>query len=251
MCFDIQTVLESQLKRAKKLGNEDWIKELDEELDIYKDFPYYHVSGFSHPKLIIYTQDEPYKPVAATWGLVPFWVKNEEQKNKLWNGTLNARGETLFDKASFKNSAKNKRCLLQIDGFYEHHHYKGKTYPFYIYRKDKQALTLAGLWDNWLNRDTDEIMKTFTIVTTKGNDLLTKIHNNPKLKEPRMPFLLSDDLANDWLNPNENKDDITNLIQPYPNDELVAYTVRRLRGKTYLGNVKTISERFEYADLEF
>jgi len=80
MCFDIHTVLVSQFKRAKKLGNEDWIKELDEELDIYKDFPYYHVSGFSHPKLIIYTQDEPYKPVAATWGLVPFWVKNEEQK---------------------------------------------------------------------------------------------------------------------------------------------------------------------------
>jgi len=212
MCFDIQTVLESQLKRAKKFGNEDWIKELDEELDIYKDFPYYHASGFTHPKLIIYTQDEPYKPVAATWGLVPFWVKSEEQKNKFWNGTLNARSESLFDKASFKNSAKNKRCLLQIDGFYEHHHYKGKTYPFYISRKDKQALTLAGLWDNWLNKDTGEFIKSFTIVTTKGNDLLTKIHNNPKQKEPRMPFLLTDTLANDWLSPNENKDDITNLI---------------------------------------
>tara|TARA_R110001583_G_scaffold165427_2_gene318118 strand:- start:184 stop:384 length:201 start_codon:yes stop_codon:yes gene_type:complete len=66
-----------------------------------------------------------------------------------------------------------------------------------------------------------------------------------------MPFLLTDDLADDWLNPNENKDDITSLIQPYTADELTAHTVRRLRGKAYPGNVKTISEPFEYADLEF
>ncbi len=251
MCFDIQTVLETQLKRAKKLGNADWIKELDKDLDIYRDFPKYHASGFTHPKLIIYTQDEPYKPVAATWGLIPFWVKSEDQKNKLWNGTLNARGETLFEKPSFKNSAKNKRCLLQIDGFYEHHHYKGKTYPFFIRREDMEPMTLAGLWDNWLNRDTGEIIKSFTIVTTKANELLSKIHNNPKLKEPRMPFLLTDDLANEWLTPNENKDDITNLIQPYPSNELAAHTVRRLRGKEYMGNLKEISDPFEYADLEF
>ena len=251
MCFDIQAVLETQLKRAKKLSDQDWVKELDTELDIYKDYPLFHVSGFSHPKLIIYTQDEPYKPVAATWGLIPFWVKNEDQKNKLWNGTLNARGETLFNKASFKNSAKNKRCLLQIDGFYEHHHYKGKTYPFFITKKDKEPLTLAGLWDKWLNRDTGEVFKTFTIVTTKGNDLLAKIHNNPKLKEPRMPFLLSDDLANEWLSPNESKDQITQIIQPYPTNELTAHTVRRLRGKEYPGNIKEISEPFEYTDLEF
>jgi len=175
----------------------------------------------------------------------------KSKKNKLWNGTLNARGETLFDKASFKNSAKNKRCLLQIDGFYEHHHYKGKTYPFFITRKDKLPLTLAGLWVNWLNKDTGETIKSFTIVTTKANDLLTKIHNNPKLKEPRMPFLLSDDLADDWLSTNENKDEITSLIQPYTVNELTAHTVRRLRGKADPGNVKEISDPFEYADLEF
>jgi len=251
MCFDIQTVLETQLKRAKKIDNTDWIKELDEELDIYRDFPHYHVSGFTHPKLIIYTQNEPFKPVLATWGLVPFWVKSEDQKNKLLNGTLNARGETLFDKASFKTSAKNKRCLLQINGFYEHHHFNGKTYPFFITRKDKQPLTLAGLWDNWLNRNTGEVIRSFTIVTTKANELLSKIHNNPKLKEPRMPFLLSGELANEWLNPSENKDEITSLIQPYPTHELTAHTVRRLRGKEYLGNIKEISEPFEYAELEF
>jgi putative SOS response-associated peptidase YedK len=93
-------------------------------------------------------------------------------------------------------------------------------------------------------------MKSFTLVTTKGNELLTRIHNNPKLKEPRMPFLLSDDLADYWLSSNENKDDITSLIQPYPTHELTTHTVRRLRGKEYMGKLKEISEPFEYANLE-
>jgi len=40
------------------------------------------------------------------------------------------------------------------------------------------------------------------------------------------------------------------LIREYPDEELEAYTVRRLRGKEYLGNVEEVSAPFEYPELK-
>ena len=42
---------------------------------------------------------------------------------------------------------------------------------------------------------------------------------------------------------------IQELIREYPDEELDAYTVRRLRGKEYLGNVAEVSVHFEYEEL--
>ncbi len=252
MCYDIQASLEAQLKRAKHYGNEKAIKDIEEKLVPITDLPLYHTQGQSHKKLFVYTDEDPKKPTVSTWGLVPSWVKDNEQLKKFWNNTLNARGETIFEKPSFRNSAKNKRCLIYVDGFYEHHHFDKKTYPFYIYREDKEPMILAGLWNEWTDKETGEILNTFSIVTTEGNTLLSKIHNNPKLKGPRMPVILPDEIADDWLKPiNDELDQktIEELIQPYPNDELEYHTVDRLRGKAYLGNKKGISDKFEYPEL--
>jgi putative SOS response-associated peptidase YedK len=204
--------------------------------------------------LLIYTDRSLNFPEVATWGLVPHWVKGDEQRKKLWNQTLNARGETIFEKPSFRNAAKNNRCIVYVDGFYEHHHFGGKTYPFYIHRKDLEPLALAGLWSEWTDNGTGGSINTFTIVTTEGNPLLAKIHNNPKLKGPRMPFILPLELEDKWLIHIDDEVDqksIEELIQSYPEEELTAHTVTRLRGKEYIGNVKEVSDSFEYEELEF
>ena len=141
MCYDIKTSLETQLKRAKRFNDEQAIREIEEKLLPYLDLPLYHASGYSHPSLLIYTNDSPHIPIIASWGLVPHWVKDNTQRKKIWNNTLNARGETIFEKPSFRESARSKRCLIYVDGFYEHHHFKGKTYPFLIKRKDTATAT--------------------------------------------------------------------------------------------------------------
>ncbi|MEM0516890.1 MULTISPECIES: SOS response-associated peptidase [Aequorivita] len=254
MCYDIKASLESQLKRAKRKGDAPAIEEILEKLVPLTDLPLFHVSGFSHPELFIYTNESPEFPTVATWGLVPHWVKSEADIKKQWNNTLNARGETIFKKPSFRTSAVNNRCLIYVDGFYEHHHFKGNTYPFYIFRKDKQPMALAGLWSEWRNPDTGGILKSFSIVTTSGNALLSKIHNNPKLKASRMPVILPTELEDNWLKPiNDELDikEIQNLILEYPDDELDAHTVSKLRGKEYQGNVKSISDKVNYSELKF
>ncbi|WP_179346555.1 SOS response-associated peptidase [Winogradskyella ursingii] len=254
MCYDIKASYEAQLNRAKRKGDLIAVEEIMEQLIPFTDLPLHHVSGFSHPELLIYTDDSPEFPIVATWGLVPQWVKDEEQMKKFWNNTLNARGETIFEKPSFRQSAKSNRCIIYIDGFYEHHHFNKKTYPFFIQRKDEKPIALAGLWSEWENPETKGKMNTFSIVTTEGNSLMDKIHNNPKIKGPRMPLILLDQLEDQWLNPVEDdldKKKIQELIRSYPEDELKAHTVSKLRGKEYIGNKKEISDKVEYAELKF
>lgn len=253
MCYDIKASLEAQLKRALRDGDENAIDEITERLAPLTDLPLYHASGFSHPELLIYTDESPSFPEVATWGLVPHWVEDNAQQKKIWNNTLNARGETIFSKPSFEAAARDHRCIIFVDGFYEHHHYKNKTYPFFIHRKDGEPIAFAGLYSDYHNEE-GGIMKTFSIVTTTGNPLLAKIHNNPKLEGPRMPLILDLEAEDLWLQKLDNdvvKDSITELIKEYPAEKLTAHTVGRLRGKEYLGNVEHISEEVVYPELEF
>lgn len=254
MCYDIKASLEAQLTRAQREQDYQAIEEIMEKLIPLTDLPIHHVSGFSHPELLIYTDRSPNFPEVATWGLVPHWVRDHNQLKKIWNNTLNARGETIFEKPSFRKSARNNRCIIYVDGFYEHHHFEGKTYPFYVHRKNKDPIALAGLWSEWTDEESGGIINTFTIVTTKGNPLLAKIHNNPKLNEPRMPLILPTELEDKWLLHLDDELDqkaIEELIQSYPEEELTAHTVTRLRGKEYIGNVEEVSEPFEYRELVF
>ncbi|RZT00193.1 SOS response-associated peptidase [Aquimarina brevivitae] len=254
MCYDVKASLQAQLKRAKHYNNQQAIDQIEQQLVPLTDLPVHHRQGHSHPRLLVYTNEAPEYPVVSQWGLIPFWSKSLEDGKKFWNNTLNARGETIFEKPSFRDAAKYKRCLVYLDGFYEHHHYKGKTYPFYIYRKDQEPMALAGLWSEYVDKETGELLHTFSIVTTTGNELLTKIHNNPKLKEPRMPVILPDQLADQWLLEYQDalgQKALEELLQPYPSEELEAYTVDRLRGKEYMGNQEEITEKVTYEELVF
>ena len=252
MCYDIKASLESQLRRAEFLSDEAMIEELREKLTPFVENKLYHASGYAHPKTLIYTDKAPFVPVVSIWGLIPHWVKDNNQRLQYWNNTLNARGETIFEKPSFRDSAKHKRCIIILDGFYEHHHFKGKTYPFLIQQKSAEPLTIAGLWSEWLDKETGEIINSFTIITTRANKLLAKIHNNPKLAEPRMPVILPDNEIEMWLKPIESKMDkkaIEGLINAYPAEELKAHTVNKLRGKNALGNVREATEAYNYEEL--
>ena len=241
MCYDAKALVHTQLKRAKRYNDVETIKELEEKL---KWMNYHHVSGFAHPQLFIYTNAEPSKPTTGVWGLLPTWAKDKE----IWNNTLNARVETIFEKPAFKESAKSKRCLIYLDGFYQHQHVKGKTYPYYIYRKDSDHIVVAGLWNDWTDKQTGEILTTFSIVTTKANKLMSVIHNNPKLPEPRMPMILDESMEDEWLNLS-GESVLKHLAASFPDEKMDAHTVQRLKGAAAVGNVEAASDKFLYPEL--
>jgi putative SOS response-associated peptidase YedK len=214
----------------------------------------YHVQAFAHPDIPVLTHQEPGRLQFFQWGLIPFWVKDVASANKISNQTLNARGEGIFDKPSFRHSARKKRCIVIADGFFEHHWENGRSYPYYITRKDDSPISLGGLWETWRLDDRDMERNTVSIITTKANDMMDWIHNNPKASQKaRMPFIIPDELTDTWRYTGDDPvgiKKIKEMIGPYEAENLKAYPVQRLRGKSYIGNVPEIQQLFNYQDFK-
>jgi putative SOS response-associated peptidase YedK len=150
------------------------------------------------------------------WGLVPFWAKEPSIGYKM----INARAETITEKASFKNPLKKKRCLVLASGFYEwiKTQKKSTKTPLYFRLKSKEPFAFAGLWDEWKQPDSDKLLS-FTIITTGPNELMKPIHD-------RMPIILHQKDENMWLDPElTDFDKLLPLLRPYPSDQMEAYEV--------------------------
>ncbi|HRH10410.1 MAG TPA: SOS response-associated peptidase [Bacteroidia bacterium] len=256
MCYDVTSGLKALIKYAKhRRDDPNYIAALEKKLETWiKDLPQHHyVSGFAHPKLMVFTNEKPDDPQAFYWGLIPHWVKDVATAKTLSNQTLNAKCETIFDKPSFCLPAKKKRCLVYIDGFFEHHHAGKKTIPFHIRSKEDEPLALAGLWDEWVNKETGEILRTVSIVTTKANEVMKKIHNNPKLEEARMPVILNKEEQDQWLMDCSNEKDELQLLalcKPFDPSKLEYYTVPRLKGKEAVGDTEEALRKVKYPELD-
>jgi putative SOS response-associated peptidase YedK len=255
MCYHVESATLQAIKYAIHRGNFHLAEELQRKLDelLIKQEPRFHVSGFAHPQLIAFRQQDPYSPSMLHWGLIPMWTRTGADAKKARTQTLNARGETIFEKPSFKNSAKNKRCIIYLDAFYEHHHANKQTYPFRISMKDGSPMAVAGLWEEWADKETGEIFETCTIVTTTGNELLSRIHNNDKAEMgPRMPVILTKEEQDLWLSDCKTPEDVEKLralIKPCPDGLLQAHTVGRLVGKNAVGNKPEVRDPVIYDDL--
>lgn len=233
---------------------DSYFEELQEREDnkAYKQGDFHHVSGFEHPNITAITNDEEVVQ-DLEWGLIPFWCKDELLATKMSNSCLNARGESIYSKPAFRDSAKKKHCLILAECFFEYHHANGKKYPFLIKRKDGEPIIMAGLWDEWINKDTGEIKKTFAIVTIEANPMMAAIHNNPRASGPRMPVIFTKDEAVKWMIETEGmypKEQHQQQLIPFNENEMKAFTVTKLIGKDGAGNTVAAQKPFRYDDLE-
>ena len=247
MCYDVAAHTLSQIKYAKyRHGDASDTTNLQEVLStLMPTLPKaYHVSGFAHPRLLSFakggSESEPWLVEGLEWGLIPFWVKDGVQAGQIANKTLNARVETLLEKPSFRAAARYRRCLIYVDGFFEHQHRKGKRFPFFIRQKGSEVMCLAGVYEDWTDQLTGEIKRTCSIVTTIGHGEMVSIHNNPKLPEPRMPLILSQENQEEWLAA-ENKGSVlekqfAHCAHAVKDVSLLAHEVRPIRGKSASAN---------------
>ena len=208
--------------------------------------PIYHASAFSHRKWPVITNNEKDKINEFSWGLIPSWTKTTEDANKIKNYTLNAVSETAFDKPSFRKSIAGKRCLVPSTGFFEWQSVHSKKYPYFINLKSCPTFSMAGLWDEWTDIDTGEIIKTFSILTTKANSLMERIHNTKK----RMPVILTPENENEWLNNNMQKEDILSICKPISEDIMQAHSVSKLvSSKKEYTNQPEVQKPYIYPEL--
>lgn len=186
--------------------------------------PQFHSNGFSHKNFAVIAIDNGIDAIHLyRWGLVPNWVKSLAGAIKLSNQTLNAKSETIFELPSFKSSIISKRCVIPISGFFENREVSGIKYPYYIYPKNSDSFLIGGIYSSWVNKETNEVFKTFALITTPSNTMMTEIHN----LRHRMPLILKEGDLDTWIDPGLNKQSIIDMMQPYPDDEMAAYTVSK------------------------
>ncbi len=175
------------------------------------------VNAFSLPRVPVICNDNTKEIRLFFWGLIPFWVKDYTSANEIRRKTFNAKAETLNEKPSFRHALHSKRCLVAVSGFYEWQTVENRKIPYLMSLKDREIFALAGLFDTWKNPENNEILKTFTIITTRANPKMEEIHNIKK----RMPVILSAEDEKKWLSPEITVNEMTRIFEPYPEEQMV------------------------------
>ena len=152
------------------------------------------------------------------WGLVPSWSKDAPTSK----GLINARAETITEKPSFREAFKSRRCIIPASGFYEWQKKgTGAKQTFYFYLKEKDVFGFAGLWEEWLDKQTGELLETCTIITTEANEVLKPVHD-------RMPVILKAESYDEWLDAKvKDTDKLQKFLVPYPANEMKSHPVSK------------------------
>lgn len=240
MCYNISNNNKDEAKLQKVLG-----PTYPEKLGQLKIR--FSASGFTHPEWPVITADNPNEFQLFHWGLIPKWTPNPDLAKQFRINNLNSKSETIFEKRSFSGPIKKQRCLIPVTGFFEWRDINKKKYPYHIHLKDEEIFCLGGIYDEWTDKQTGEIINTFSIVTTEANPLMAKIHN----LKLRMPFILSKDKAKDWLIPNLTESDINALMKPLDENLMTAHTIsKRITSRTENPNSPETLVPFIYPELE-
>jgi putative SOS response-associated peptidase YedK len=145
------------------------------------------------------------------WGLVPHWAEGPSVGARM----INARAETLLEKAAFRRPLARARGIVPADGFYEWEARPGRPKQvWYIRRRDGGLLAFAGLWATWRREGAEERVVSCSIITTSANEVLAPIHD-------RMPVVLAPETWAEWLDPaNQDVEDLVDLLVPAEADVL-------------------------------
>ena len=169
--------------------------------------PRYNIAP-SQNVLTILERNSEREAAFLRWGLIPFWSKEPK-------GFINARAETIEQKAAFNESFQRRRCLIPADGFYEWERNGKISQPHYFQMKDQAPFAFAGIWDRW--KSEKSWITSCAIVTTRANELLAPIHH-------RMPVIINAESYDLWL-ADDPRLPYKDLLVPFPASEMISHTV--------------------------
>jgi putative SOS response-associated peptidase YedK len=156
------------------------------------------------------------------WGLIPPFQKSEKPDHY---SMFNKRIESFTPENHYFNRLLSaKRCVIVFDGFYEWKLIAGKKQPYYVYFKksaeqkpdskgeteelaetveekeveERAPLMMAGIWEDFKHDSSNPwlegVTKSFSIITGMPSNAFKDVHN-------RQPIFLTDEQAQEWLNP--------------------------------------------------
>ena len=145
------------------------------------------------------------RALVAQWGMIP--PSSRSRTPLLANGqrmsTNNARRERLTSAPTYRDAwARGQRCIIAADSYDEPYWGTGKNIWWRFWRADGEPWALAGLWSQWTDPASGEVVPSFTMITQNcdGHPLLGLMHKpDPQLpadqQDKRCPVPLE---AADW-----------------------------------------------------
>ncbi len=252
MCYDISFTVD-----IKQLS--DYFPEVIPDHQLQLDFDGTHIIGHlhsEHPILYRNRDDGRLHVRMMEWGCIPFYIKELEAFKKQRATMLNARSEKILaDKKSYWNKIRNRRCLVPVNGFYEHRSVPGfKTkIPYFLTLKKQPLFFLPGLYSavEVLDKRTGELVKTwtYTIITRPANRLMKEIHNEGDNRW-RMPLMLNFEKSIAWLSEELPDDLYQDLLEfEMPPEEMNSIPVYSIRTSKMRPDFKVKNEKFPWENL--
>ena len=163
--------------------------------------PRYNVAPTDQiPIIRVDPRDGERELVMARWGLVPWWAK---QIPKIPH--INARAETVHEKALFWEAFAKRRALIPATGFFEWQKRADGKQPYRFQHKDLEPFAFAGLWE-FARLGGEEILSA-AIIVGEPNPLAAAVHD-------RMPVILDPVDYDRWLSPDTSVDELRGKAVP-------------------------------------
>lgn len=176
----------------------------------------------------VIASDDPQCLQMQQFGFTPRWAKKQfyminarsegdhnQEDHPQYTGAMG-----IIQKPMFRQSIRDRRCLIIADAFIEGPRQEKLTKPYLVYPRDgARPFCLAGIWDEWANPQTGEITRSFAILTTVANSLMQAIGHH------RSPVILNEEQEHAWIDLSTPLSDVTAMLRPYPARYLNAYPI--------------------------
>jgi len=153
----------------------------------------------------IFTNTKKY--TYAHFGLIPSWANDRSSMN------INARSETVFEKNSFRESYKQRRCIIPVNGYFEWEkdNETKQSIAHIITSNTHNYFSFAGIYEHWYDNTTGKTILSCALLTTQPNKKIETIHD-------RMPVILKQKDWNIWLDLNSSYEELNKLYTPISSD---------------------------------
>lgn len=153
--------------------------------------------------------------LSGSFGLIPAWSKD----TKIARKTYNCRSETAGEKPSFRSAWRHaQHCIIPAAAIYEPDWRSGKSIATRITRADGELLGIAGLWEQWREPGTSDVVHSYTMLTINADEHPFMRNYHKPQDEKRMVVILPRGLYGDWLKAPAS--DSMEFMRQYPADRM-------------------------------
>jgi putative SOS response-associated peptidase YedK len=176
----------------------------------------------------VIAHDAPGAVQLFQFGLTPRWAQKQfYMVNARSEGDHNPDDDPrytgamgILNKPMFRQSIRERRCLVIADAFIEGPKEERLKRPYVLYPKHGETpFALAGIWDEWADPASGEVIRSFAIITTVANRILQRIGHH------RSPVVIDPEQERTWMDPNTPLAEATAMLRPIPDQWLNAYPI--------------------------